>query len=312
VGSSVYRYRVCVADDCPDVAAVLSEGLRLHDYDTEVAHDGETALAICAQGNIDLVLLDVCMPGIDGYEVCRRLKASATTQDIPVIFVTVKGSPSDIAQGRSLGAVDYITKPYNLPMVMLRVGAALHRTRPQDRLRVHRDTPTAPVFTDHLTGLRTRPYLLRRLQEEVDKGGRHNFPVSCAVFDVDDVRALDGAQGAVSMDELLVDIAIILRNQARTCDILARCDVTEFAAVLPHTSLEEAVAFGTRMMNEVALTTFADPTKPTQATLCSGIVTCPEGLSRNADFVFRDTMCRLFEAKSMAAERIVARHLTAA
>ncbi len=311
-GATVYQYRVCVADDCPETAAVLCEGLQLHNYEVKVAYNGESALVICAEGNIDLILLDVCMPDIDGYEVCKRLKASPTTRDILVIFVTVKGSTKDISRGRELGAVDYITKPYNLPMVMLRVDATLRNRRSEDRLRIQNDAFIDTIYTDHLTGLRTRQYLLKRLQEEVQKAHRHDFPVSCAVFDVDETSPIDEELGMVPMADLLVEIAMVMRNQARTCDILARCDFSEFGAVLPHATREDAVAFATRIMNEVAVTTFSHPTHPTQATLCSGIVTCLNGFEYGADYVFREAMCRLLEAKSLSTGRIVARHLTAA
>jgi len=309
----VYRYRVCVADDCPEAAAVLCEGLRMHNYDAEPAYNGETALSICATGNIDLVLLDVYMPDIDGYEVCRRLKTSPLTHHIPVIFVTVKGEPGDIERGRKLGAIDYITKPYNLPMVMLRVETALRKYYSEDRLCVLTEDLAETQYTDQLTGLRTRQYFLARLQEEMEKAQRHVFPVSCAVFDVDDVRALDEGLGVAPMDDLLVDIAMTLRNQARNCDILARCDFSEFAAVLPHTALDDAVAFAKRIMDEVDGTTFSHPMRPTQALLWSGIVTCLDGAIRGtADDVFRQAMCRLLEAKTSGRDRIVARSLSAA
>ncbi|HEO69889.1 MAG TPA: response regulator, partial [Candidatus Hydrogenedentes bacterium] len=174
LGIDVTKYRVCVADDCAEAADVLCEGLRLNGYEAVVARDGTEALDICAQGNIDLLLLDVLMPGIDGYEVCRRLKASLATRDIPVIFVTVKGSPQDITQGRDLGAVDYITKPYNLPMVMLRVDVALRSRKAQESSRIACEQGGETAHTDLLTGLPTREHLLQRLQEAIEEAKRYN------------------------------------------------------------------------------------------------------------------------------------------
>ena len=308
----MYKYRVCVADDCSESADVLAEGLRLHNYEAVVARNGEEALAVCAEGNIDLILLDVCMPDIDGYEVCKRLKASSKTRDTLVVFVTVKGAAEDISLGHRLGASDYITKPYNLPVVMLRVDAALRRKHVEDRLRIENEAVVEGIYTDHLTGLRTRKYLLERLEDEVEKAHRYGFPVSCAVFDVNEIAAIDENVGTVSIDDLVVEIAMMLRDQARACDVLARCDFSEFAAVLPHASLDDAVAFANRILQEVAATTFCNPMFPTQATLCAGIVTCQDSVGHQADYVFREAMCRLLEAKSIANEPIVARALTAA
>jgi len=307
----VSKYRVCVADDDPEVADILCEGLRLNDYDAVVARNGQEALDVCAKGDIDLILLDVLMPDIDGYEVCRRLKSSIATQDILVIFVTVKGSLKDVSLGRRLGAVDYITKPYNLPMVMLRVDSALRNKNVEDS-RIDAEEAFAEIIdTDHLTGLRSRHFLMERLQEEVEKAHRYSFPVSCCVFDIDEVRALDEDLGTVSLDDLLAELALILRNQARSCDVVARCDFSEFAVVLPHATIDDAVNFANRIIKEVSETTFSHPTFPTQTSLCAGIVTYQDDVGRSAEYVFREAMCRLLEAKSVANGRVVARILAA-
>lgn len=302
-----------MADDCLEAADVLCEGLRLHNYDASVAHTGQEALDLCAAGGIDLILLDVCLPDIDGYEVCRRLKDNPRTQDTVVVFVTVKGAPEDISLGRRLGAADYITKPYNLPMVMLRLDAALRHKHIEDRLRIQSDDVVEAVYTDHLTGLRTRHYLLERLEEEVEKTRRHSYPVSCVVFDIDEIAPISDAGAGVPMDDLLVEVAIMLRDQARACDVIARSDVTEFAAVLPYASINDAMTFATRIVDRVGETTFCCPTHPLRTGMRSGIVTCRDGAARGADHVFREAMCRLLEAKSLGDDRrVVAKHITAA
>jgi putative two-component system response regulator len=117
--------KVLIVDDTPENIDVLGEILRPH-YKRSVALDGEKALKIAqADSPPDLVLLDIMMPGIDGYEVCRRLKADTRTRDIPVIFVTAKGQIQDETLGFELGAVDYITKPVSPPLVLARVQAHL-------------------------------------------------------------------------------------------------------------------------------------------------------------------------------------------
>jgi len=121
-------YKVCVADDCVDETDVLCQGLQLHNYDPVPVYTGQECLDTCERGDIDLLLLDVGLPDIDGYEICRRLKDNPKTRDIAVIFVTARGAERDVSHGYRLGAVDYITKPFNLPMVMVRVDAAM-RTR---------------------------------------------------------------------------------------------------------------------------------------------------------------------------------------
>jgi len=298
-----------VADDNVESASLICEGLRSHDYDAVAVHSGREALALCQEGDIDLILLDVCFPDIDGYEVCRQLKADPKTSGIVVVFVSVKGEPPDVIKGFELGASDYITKPYNLPIVIIRVDSVVRGKLVQDKLRSQQESPSGTSYTDSLTGLRNRRYLLERLQEEVEKAHRYNYPVSCVVLDVDEVRAQDDELGPVSLDDLLVEVAMTLRNYSRTYDVLARYDGTLFAAVLPHLPLEGAKSYAEKIMREVDSTTFSDPNFPTEAALSVGVVACKNGSAAGADFVLGEAMRGLLQAKSMPQQRLVARNL---
>jgi len=205
---------------------------------------------------------------------------------------------------------DYITKPYNLPMVIIRV-EALIRKRFNVKCMNGIDEPLGDTsYTDELTGLRNRRYLLERLQEEVEKAHRYNFPVSCVVFDVDEVKALDDELGAVSLDDLLVELAMAMRNYSRTFDILARYDGTMFAAVLPHVDLARAVQYAEKIRSEVENTTFADPCFPSKTRLSAGIIACKNGSARGAEAVLAEAMQMLLAAQSSNGVRVRARNLS--
>ncbi|MEK7794150.1 MAG: diguanylate cyclase [Candidatus Hydrogenedentota bacterium] len=304
------KIRVCVVDDDAESIEPLAEDLRLHHYEVVTAYSGKDALEVCSRGSIDLVLLDVAMPEIDGYEVCRRLKSDPATADIVVVFVTVKGSHEDITQGYALGAADYITKPYNLPMVIVRAEAALNNRgiKAEDRLA---DSALADNgYTDHLTGLRNRRYLMERLQEESEKAHRYDVPMSCVVLDLDDVRAVDEENGPVSVDDLLAEVAMSLRHYTRAHDVLARYDGTLFAAVLPHTPLENALRYINNILNEIDSSTYSDPNFPTKASMSVGVVSCRNGSARSAEYILGEAMRNLFQAKRCSTEeRVVARNL---
>jgi diguanylate cyclase (GGDEF)-like protein len=306
----VQPYKVLVADDCVDETLVLCEGLKAYNYDVTPVYCGRDVIAKCEAGGIDLVLLDVGLPDIDGYEVCKRLKENTKTDDIPVIFVTARGETHEVTKGYALGAVDYIAKPYNLPIVMVRVDAAMRTRQVADYLDPNGDVVNDTVYTDHLTGLRNRRFLLERLQEEVEKAHRYNYPVSCIIFDVDEVMALDEDLGAASMDDLLVEIALAMRNASRTHDILARYDGALFAAILPHTKLDDAVHYASKIQNEVTSTTFSAPSFPTRAQLSFGIVTCRNGSARGAEQVLGEAMRNLFQASTLGGDHMVARDLS--
>jgi diguanylate cyclase (GGDEF)-like protein len=301
-----------VVDDCPDTAQILCEGLRLNGYEAVAVHSGVEALDICKKGRFDLMLLDICLPDISGYDVCQRLKQDPETRDMVIVFVTAKGSQEDIIKGFRMGAADYITKPYNLPMVIVRVEAAMRMKELQDKLRQQDDMLQDTAYTDALTGLRNRRYLLERLQEEVEKAHRYNYPVSCIVLDIDEVEALDDELGAAPMDDLLAELAMSLRNYSRTFDIIARYDGTLFVAVLPHTPLDQAVGYASKIMRELDGTTFSDPSFPTQAKVSMGIACCRNGSAHGAEYVLGEAMRGLLHAKSKNDNRLVARNLSEA
>ena len=128
------RPHILVVDDEPSSIEVLAESLQAH-YDVSAARNGEEAVAICDRLRPDLVLLDIVMPGLDGYEVCRRLKSSPDTSAIPVIFVTARYSVGDQVKGLEAGAIDFITKPAHELIVLARVKAHVALKRQADFMR---------------------------------------------------------------------------------------------------------------------------------------------------------------------------------
>jgi diguanylate cyclase (GGDEF)-like protein len=301
--------RVCVADDDDVSAAILCNGLKMNNYDAFECHSGTEALEACAEGDVALILLDVGFPDISGFEVCQRLKSDPATKDIIVVFATAKDAEDDVAEGYRLGAADYITKPFNLPMVMIRVDAALRSVALKEHLRPEEIAACDTLYTDCLTGLRNHRYLLERLQEEVEKAHRFDYPVSCVVFDLDEVNGIDCELGPVSLDDLLVELAMTVRNHSRTYDVVARYDGTMLAAVLPHTPLQKAVDYAEKIQGEVDATTFSDPSFPTEVKLRAGIVTYKDGKVQGADGLLGEAMRNLLQAKSQPDQRFVARDL---
>ncbi len=301
--------RVCVADGDADAASVLCDGLRLHGYEAFPVHTGGDALEASLGRSVDLLLLDATFPDIDGFEICKRLKDSPQTRDVAVVFVSAMDSQEDVLKGFRAGAADYIGKPYNLPMVMVRLETALRARMTVDRSHTDTDSLWGRGYTDQLTGLRNRRYLLERLEEEVEEAYRYDYPLSCVVFDVAEVSALDLELGPVSMDDLLIELAMSLRSYSRRFDVLARYDGTVFAAILPHAPLDQAVQYASKILDEVDATTFSDPSLPTEVQLRAGIVTCRNGVLHDADHVLGEVMQNLLQAKSTPSDRLVARDL---
>lgn len=293
------KAKICVVDDEEVVTDVLCTGLQAHDFETIPANSAEDAFEKCIAEDIDLALLDVTMPGMSGYDLCAKLREHPDTKHISVIFVTAKGDPEDHEKGFAVGAVDYITKPFNLPMVIVRVEAALRMKRTPDGDPIGLDIIADQSDTDLLTGLRSKKFFMERFQEEIDKGARYDFPVSCVVVDVDTVTAQDSEKGAVSIDDLLPEIAMEIRSFTRSYDVLARYDGTLFVAILPHTGLENAMEYGNKVMRDIDATTFSDPNFPTKASVTVGVTTMRDGILGTAERAFGETMKVLLQAKSL-------------
>lgn len=296
---------ICVADANEQAARALCDNLTARNYHAKAVQSGYELVEFCRGNDVDLLLLNVDLPDMSGYEALEKLRNEPLTHDVTVIFVTEPGAKEDISKGYSMGAVDYISKPYNVPILMIRLESAL-----RERFLYHLPCQLSDSNgVDSLTGLRTRQYVIERLQEEVDKAHRYNFPVSCVVMDVDDVEPVDNELGPVSLDDLLVEIAMAIRSYSRTYDVLARYDGSLFAAVLPHAPLADAESYAKKIMDEVHSTTFSDPNFPTQTQLSAGVVTCSNGAAQGADLVFGEAMRALLRAKSRPHPRLVSKEL---
>lgn len=238
------RPRLLMVDDEPVNIQALYQAFAA-DHQVFVATEGEQGLVLCASKHPDLVLLDLEMPGMDGYEVCRRLKAQAGTRDIPVIVVTAHND--ELAEARALdaGAVDFITKPINPRLVRARVRTHLTLKRQSDLLRQW-------VYTDELTGVRNRRYFDERLAEEWGRARREGSDLGVLVLDVDFFKRFNDLYGHQAGDECLRRVAATLRaGLRRNGDLLARYGGEEFACLLPHTSLEGALQVARTLCSRV-------------------------------------------------------------
>ena len=138
------------------------------------------------------------MPGKNGHEVCRELQACESTRNIAVIFVTAKGEVEDITSGFELGAVDYVSKPFDIPVIIARVNAAVRNKVLHDQLRQRNFLLRDLTYTDELTGLRNRRFFEERIEAEIDKARRYGHPLTCLVVKADNYAEIERKMGAES------------------------------------------------------------------------------------------------------------------
>ena len=191
---------VMIVDDTKENINVLRKTLANIGCKISVALNGEMALDLIPKLKPNLILLDIMMPGIDGYEVCRRLKKDAELQDVPIIFVTAKGDTEDIVQGFEAGAVAFIMKPFRQEEVCTRVKTHLALSAAIKKLI--RDNET-----DSLTGLINRRTFLKRVENEAMRFKRNQKPFALLFGDIDFFKKVNDTYGHSAGDDVLVNSA---------------------------------------------------------------------------------------------------------
>jgi len=236
---------ILIIDDDPLNVLVLHEILG-SEYETIVAPDGAGALELARTANPDLILLDIMMPGMDGYEVCAHLKANVATAHVPVIFITSLGDMDAERRGLEAGAADYVSKPISAPIIRMRI-------RNQIELKKARDGLTILAEVDGLTGLENRRRLDEVLDAELRRLRRSQGLLSLILLDVDHFKAFNDTYGHVAGDDCLRQIGSAIRGVvSRSSDHAARYGGEEFCIVLPETDHLGAMALAERIRVGVA------------------------------------------------------------
>jgi len=233
--------RVLIVDDERSNINILGN-LLVPEFEVLVATDGESALArSCATALPDLILLDVMMPGMDGYEVCRRLKADPATRDIPVIFISAMGEEDDEALGLQIGAVDYVTKPFSPAILKMRI-------RTHVELKRLRDHWQRLSTIDGLTQIANRRAFDDTLSASWRCAIRQQQPLALIIADVDHFKAYNDHHGHAMGDHCLKQVARVLAAQVmRACDLVARFGGEEFVCLMPGVDLDGAEVVARRM-----------------------------------------------------------------
>jgi len=197
------------------------------DHEVFMATSGAQALDICANNPPDLILLDVVMPGMDGLEVCRRLKADPLTANIPVIFVTGQSDPADETRGFETGAVDFISKPVNPAVVRARVKTHLTLKAQTDLLR-------SLVFIDGLTGVANRRHFDESFATEWRHCRRKTSSLALLMIDIDFFKLYNDHYGHPAGDACLQAVGATLKQGfGRSHDLVARYGGEEFVCLMP-------------------------------------------------------------------------------
>ncbi|MCL4431297.1 MAG: diguanylate cyclase [Epsilonproteobacteria bacterium] len=235
---------VLIVDDVSTNVQTLALLLK-EEYDIKVATGGARALELASQDPIpDLILLDVQMPEINGYDVFKLLKEESITAKIPIIFITGKDAIEDEEYGLELGAVDYIAKPIRPSIVKARVKTHITLKQQHDQL-------IGMATHDQLTGLYNRHFLSDVLGKKVSESKRHNHALSVIIVDIDHFKNVNDTFGHLTGDIILKAVAKIMENSARKEDVAARFGGEEFIMVLDSCTAEDALVKAEKLRSEI-------------------------------------------------------------
>ncbi|CAK0773359.1 two-component system, chemotaxis family, response regulator WspR [Gammaproteobacteria bacterium] len=238
--------KILIVDDMPANIRVLAEAL-YQEYRIKVATSGKMAMSILEEEEEkpDIILLDIMMPDLDGYEVCRRIKNNEFIRNIPVIFVTARGEVEDEEMGLNLGAVDYITKPFHIPIAKARIRNHITSKRRADMLE-------AMANIDGLTSISNRRCFEGTLEQELRRVSRTGEMLSLLMIDIDFFKSYNDHYGHGAGDECLRQVALVLsRTLSRAGDSLFRYGGEEFVAILPKTDHVGALAIAERFQQQI-------------------------------------------------------------
>lgn len=295
------KLMILLVDDAPTNIQMLNETLK-DGYHLFFATNGRDALRIASESVPDLILLDVIMPDMDGYEVCRTLKTDPILRNVPIIFITAMNQQEDEAIGLELGAVDYITKPFNPTIVRLRI-------RNQIELKRQRDLLTRLSHLDGLTGIPNRRALDEALEREWRRGTRSLRPLSLLMIDIDHFKAYNDSCGHLLGDDCLRAFAQSLKVPlGRAADFVGRYGGEEFLAILPETDEAGAQIVANEILEGIAQLAIPHPASPLGPIVTASIGVATSVANREYEYtrLLQEADKALYQAKQEGRNRIVA------
>ncbi|HVG29136.1 MAG TPA: diguanylate cyclase [Pyrinomonadaceae bacterium] len=288
------KFNVLLVEDDADKQQLLKVALEMAGYNVQTANDGVEGLLAVESHQPDLIVTDVMMPNMDGYEMVRRVRANPSTRFIPVIIQTAaRSATDDVRRGAEVGALGYITDPTDLDLLLARARTLLD-------FKNYLDTCEEAAFTDHLTGLANRRRFERQLEREVSRTRRFSRPFCLLLLDIDLFKRVNDTYGHDVGDDVIRRLGNALQAGTRGIDTAARVGGEEFGVILTETDFAHGLEVAQRLRASIS----------EMVVPIAGRITVSIGLaefgadSRDARELFNTADAALYEAKRQGRDRV--------
>ena len=298
--------KILAAEDNPVFQATLRSMLTKWGYEVTVAKDGNEALRVLqAEDAPQLAILDWMMPGIDGVDVCRRVRSVGREPYIYILLLTARTDSEDLVEGMDSGADDYLTKPFNVSELRARLRAGERILDLQQQLLAAREALRQEATHDSLTGLLNRNAIFGMLQLELDRARRESREISMLMADLDQFKKVNDRYGHLAGDAVLRESAQRMKSSTRAYDSLGRYGGEEFLVVLPGCGGQAAVAQAERLRAAIGSEPVLVGGRSLAVTCSIGVACRPSGMAGDMDALIREADCALYAAKENGRNRVV-------
>jgi diguanylate cyclase (GGDEF)-like protein len=301
------RLRVLVAEDNPVFQTMLRSILSKWEYDAVTVRDGEEAWKILqSDDSPQLAILDWMMPGLDGPEVCRRVRQAKREPYVYIVLLTARTESRDLVEGMDAGADDYLTKPFRNHELRVRLRAGRRILDLQEELVQAREALREQATHDALTGLHNRGAILDILRNELARSGRQGQPLAVLLADLDRFKLVNDTYGHFAGDAVLRQSAQRMKSALRRYDSVGRYGGEEFLMVLPGCEGATACDQAQRVREAVAATAMDSDSHRLQVTCSIGVACRGKPAPEDADGLVREADTALYVAKNLGRNQVAA------
>jgi len=256
--------RILIIESNKDDLERLKKKLNKEEYELIVAENGQKALSILEQEKPDLLILDILLPDINGFEICRRIRKNEQHVNLPLLFHTDSNTIDDKLTGLEMGAADFLNKDSDERELLIRIRNLLYAKKAIDKM-------IRLSVIDSLTNVYNRAYFQHRIKDEFERGKRYKRDFCCIIVGLDKFKRINERFGYVGGNRILKKAAEIIRSNIRGADILCRYGGDEFGWLLPETLLDDAYLAAERLRQFVVTSDLGSETGPVSITISCGV-----------------------------------------